>query len=81
MNEVIEMRQTSRGSARRIRTVQRAVHLVSGILLLAFVYVTPADGSVLTDVMRWLVFPVLAATGIAMWQWPRLRRWRRQVMA
>ena len=71
------MRQTRRGHARRIRTAQRAVHLVSGVVLLAFVYATPASGSVLTDVMRWLVFPVLTATGVAMWQWPRLRRlWR-----
>jgi hypothetical protein len=71
------MRPTRRGHARRVRTVQRAVHLVSGVLLLAFVYLTPASGSVLTDVMRWVVFPVLAATGVAMWQWPRLRRLQR----
>jgi|Tabmets5t2r1_1033131.scaffolds.fasta_scaffold40934_2 hypothetical protein len=55
--------------------------MVSGVLLLAFVYLTPAADSVLTDLMRWLVFPVLAGTGIAMWQWPRLRRLRRRVMA
>jgi hypothetical protein len=72
------MRETRRGHARRVRTAQRAVHLVSGVLLLAFVYLTPDGGSVLTELMRWLVFPALAATGIAMWQWPRLRRaWRR----
>jgi len=75
------MREPRRGHARRVRTAQRAVHMVSGVLLLAFVYLTPAADSVLTDLMRWLVFPVLAGTGIAMWQWPRLRRLRRRVMA
>ncbi|HYJ70089.1 MAG TPA: hypothetical protein VEX15_20735 [Nocardioidaceae bacterium] len=73
---------TRRGQARRIRRFQRAVHLVSGGLLLAFVYLTPDRGSVLTEVMRWLVFPVLVATGVAMWQWPRLRRlWHRRIAA
>jgi hypothetical protein len=79
--EVMAMQPTRRGQARRIRRVQRAIHLVSGGLLLAFVYLTPDSGSAVTDVMRWLVFPVLAATGVAMWQWPRLRRLRRRRVA
>jgi hypothetical protein len=74
--EVMAMHRARRGQARRVRRAQRAVHLMSGGLLLAFVYLTPDQGSVVTEVMRWLVFPVLAATGIAMWQWPRLRRLR-----
>jgi hypothetical protein len=68
--------------ARQTRRIQRMLHLTTGGVLLAFVYLTPDGGSVLTDIVRWLVFPLLAATGIAMWQWPRIRRlWRRPRIA
>jgi hypothetical protein len=68
-------------SARQTRKIQRILHLLSGVALLAFVYLTPNPGSAASDVVRWLVFPLLAATGIAMWQWPRIRRLQRRVRA
>jgi hypothetical protein len=42
------------------------------VMLLAYVYL-PA-GRELEDVVRLVVFPVVALTGLAMWQAPRLRR-------
>ncbi len=67
------------GGARRTRSRQRLAHLVTGVLVLAYVYVTPAPGSVPEQAVRWLLLPALVASGVAMWQWPRLRRllWRR----
>ena len=66
------------GGARRVRTAQRWVHLTSAALLLAFIYLTPDTGSTLMELIRWVGVPVLVASGIAMWQWPRIRRVRRR---
>jgi hypothetical protein len=59
------------------RKIQRTVHLVAGVLLLGYVYV-PAPGG-LQVLVRFFVFPLLAATGVAMWQAPRIRRLRKSV--
>jgi hypothetical protein len=56
----------------RQRRAQRAAHLLAAVVLLAYVY-APVD-SRLEDVVRFAVFPVLALTGIAMWQSARIRR-------
>jgi hypothetical protein len=63
-----------RGGAKRTRTAQRGVHLFTGLVLVVYVYAVPATDSLLAAVIRWLVLPLLVATGLAMWQWPRLRR-------
>ena len=66
--------RTRHGGAKRTRTAQRGVHLVTGLVLVVCVYAVPVVDSLLATVIRWLVLPVLVATGLAMWQWPRLRR-------
>jgi hypothetical protein len=52
----------------------RGVHLVTGLVLVVCVYAVPDMDSLLVTLIRWLVLPVLVATGLAMWQWARLRR-------
>jgi hypothetical protein len=54
------------------RKVQRAVHLLAAGVLLAYLY-APLEGQ-LQDVVRFGIFPLLTATGIAMWQALRMRR-------
>jgi hypothetical protein len=54
------------------RRAQRRVHLLAGALLAAYVYAPLGTG--LEDVIRFAVFPILALTGIAMWQAARIRR-------
>lgn len=54
------------------RKLQRTVHLLAGAALLAYVYVPAAHE--LDDLVRFVVLPILALTGIAMWQTARLRR-------
>jgi hypothetical protein len=61
-------------TAAQQRKVQRGVHLVGAVVLLAYVY-APLE-SQLQDVVRFVVFPVLIVTGMAMWQAPRIRRAR-----
>jgi thiosulfate reductase cytochrome b subunit len=54
------------------RKLQRVVHLAAAVLLLAYVY-APLEAQ-LQGAARFVVFPLLALTGIAMWQAPRMRR-------
>ncbi len=63
-------------TAARQRKIQRAVHLLLGVILLAYVYLP--TGEALEDLVQIMVFPILALSGIAMWQAPRLRRLRRR---
>jgi hypothetical protein len=63
---------------RRVRDLQRAAHLVGGAILLAFVYVLPAPA--LLAALQWFVVPVLLASGLALWKWPRIRSALRRVM-
>lgn len=57
------------------RKALRAVHLITGLALVAYVYLpAPAE---LREVVRFLILPVLVLTGVAMWQAPRLRRLRK----
>jgi len=64
-------------SAAQQRKVQRAAHLVAGLILIAYVY-GPNAGH-FHDAVRFVVLPLLVLTGIAMWQAPRIRRIRKSV--
>lgn len=59
-------------SAGTLRRMQRRVHLIAAVLLAAYVYAPFGDD--LETVIRFGVFPVVSATGIAMWQAARIRR-------
>ncbi len=62
-------------SAAQQRKVQRVVHLAAALLLVAYLY-APLEAQ-LQDAVRLIVLPVVVATGIAMWQAPRIRRLRK----
>jgi hypothetical protein len=59
-------------SAARQRVLQRAMHLVAALLVLFLVYAP--GGEQVAHTVRWAALPLLTATGIAMWQGPRIRR-------
>lgn len=63
---------------KQVRTLQRGLHLLTGVVIVVYIYAAPALGSALAAGVRWLVLPVLVLSGVAMWQWPRLRRLARQ---
>lgn len=61
-------------SNKRIRDVQCSVHLAGGLLLVAYIY-TPFGGMhAFEALVRFIVVPAIVATGMAMWQLPRLRK-------
>ena len=62
---------------RRVRVLERLMHLVTGLALVIYVYATPAPGSSFTVGIRWLV-PIVIFSGLAMWQGPRVRRYMRR---
>ena len=74
------MKQLKRPGA-RTRTYQRRLHLLTALPVIAYVYLAPELDAAVTSGIRWAVTPVLALSGIAMWQWPRLRRLQRRLEA
>lgn len=71
------MRATTNRSGPRgkqARVQQRAAHLVTGLFVMVAVYAGPLFGPVFTAVVQWVAFPTLVLSGVAMWQWPRIRR-------
>ncbi|HEX7188518.1 MAG TPA: hypothetical protein VF423_09885 [Actinomycetes bacterium] len=66
-------------SAGQQRKAERSVHLVAAVMLLGYIYV-PAPPGWAVHGMRYRVFPLLVATGVAMWQAAGIRRYRRLLM-
>jgi hypothetical protein len=61
-------------SNKQIRDIQRVTHLVAALVLVLYVYIPLGSVPLLTTVVQFAVLPLLAATGILMWQWTRLRK-------
>ena len=61
-------------SNKRVRDVQRFVHLMGGLLLVAYIYTPLGDQHAFEALVRFVVVPGLVGTGMAMWQLPRLRK-------
>jgi hypothetical protein len=74
-------RPTHKTSAKRIRERQRGMHLFTGALLIAYVYLPASSGSLFEVAIRWVVLPLLVVDGVLMWQWPKVRRFARQLAA
>jgi xanthine/uracil/vitamin C permease (AzgA family) len=62
-------------SNKQIRDIQRATHLVAAFVLVLYVYIPLLRAPLLTTVVQFAVLPLLAVTGLLMWQWTRLCKW------
>jgi len=72
-------RDTARpGGGKRTRRLQRRLHLLAGFVVVLYVYAAPELGSAVVAGVRWVALPLVVGSGIAMWQWPRLRRMTRR---
>ena len=61
-------------SNKRVRDLQRVVHLTGGLLVMAAIY-SPLGGQTVLDVLvQGVAIPLMVATGLAIWQAERLRR-------
>ena len=65
--------RTNGPTQRQLRTLQRAVHLVAGVVVLAYVYAAPTAGTAFVTAVRWLFMPTLVVSGMVLWKWPRIR--------
>ncbi len=61
-------------SNKQIRDLQRVTHLVAALVLVLYVYLPLGSVPLLATVVQFGVLPPLAATGLQMWQWTRLRK-------
>jgi hypothetical protein len=65
-------------SSAKLRTWLRAFHLLGMVPLGLVVYTAIDQPGVLVQIVRFLVFPSFAFTGLIMWQMPRLNKWLHQ---
>ncbi|MGH2428373.1 MAG: hypothetical protein ACRDGV_05730 [Candidatus Limnocylindria bacterium] len=56
-----------------LRDVERALHIAAGVILLAIVF-TPLGDADIGQALRFVVAPMLVASGILMWQHARVAR-------
>lgn len=61
-------------SNKRQRDIQRAVHLVGGVAFMLYLYTPLGSVPGFAALMQFLVVPLVVATGVLMWQLPRLRK-------
>jgi hypothetical protein len=66
------------GGGKRMRDRQRLAHMVAGVTLVAYVYMPGGPSAGLEAAVRWVILPILAGSGVLMWQWPKVRRWARR---
>jgi hypothetical protein len=59
----------------KLRIWLRAVHLVGLVPLGLVTYADPDQAGLLPLVVQVVVFPGFVATGLLMWQMPRLSKW------
>jgi len=65
-------------SNKQLRNTIRVVHLIASLCIIALVYVDALrDLPVFLTLMQFVVIPVVALSGIAMWQQALLSRLRR----
>ena len=65
-------------SGKQLRDRQRLAHLMTGALLILYVYLPGTPNPVFQAAIRWVILPLVVIAGVLMWQWPKLRRWARQ---
>ena len=67
-------------TGKQLRNVERALHILAGVILLAIAFTPLGDGAV-GRTLRFVAAPVLVTSGILMWQHARVTRFLRGVGA
>lgn len=62
-------------SNKQIRDIQRVAHLATALVVVCCIYLPSGSVPLLTTIVQFVVLPLLAASGMLMWQWTRLRKW------
>jgi hypothetical protein len=61
----------------RLRTILRWGHIGEGMFLVAYVYSGFHSNTILTNIARFLVMPLIVVSGLWLWQQGRIVRWTR----
>ncbi len=61
-----------------VRTILRWGHIAGGMFLVAYVCSGSHPSPVLTNIARFVVMPLIATSGLCLWQHGRIVRWMRR---
>ena len=59
------------------RRILRSCHLIAGIMLALHVYSPLAEVALFATAVQAVIVPLVALSGLWMWQQPRISRWMR----
>jgi hypothetical protein len=62
-------------SQKQLRSQLRLIHILASVGLGAFIYSPWRSNATFTLVMSLVIFPLLALTGLWMWQGARIQQW------
>ena len=62
----------------RVRAILRWGHILEGMFLVAYVYSGSHPNAILTSIARFVVMPLIVASGLWLWQQGRIIRWTRR---
>jgi hypothetical protein len=60
-------------TGKQLRVAERTLHITAGVILLALAF-TPLGDAAMGQALRFVVAPLLVASGILMWQHARVTR-------
>jgi hypothetical protein len=64
---------------KQLRDQLRLVHILASVILGAFIYSPWRSNQTYAIAMSFAIFPILALTGLWMWQAPRINKWLKQI--
>lgn len=65
-------------SNKRLRDIQRVIHLVGAALLISYVYLPVSSMPLFAMLIKAVVLPLLGVTGLLLWQSTLVRKWLRR---
>ena len=58
-------------SNKQARDILRIIHLITGGITAVYVYL-PLEDTAVEPLVKLVALPLLAVSGVVMWQWPRI---------
>ncbi len=69
-------------NSRQIRVALRGTHLTLSAVVVAFLYIPALNAEpTIHTLIQVLIVPLIALSGITMWQLPRINKWRNRAPA
>lgn len=66
---------------KQLRDQLRLIHILASIILGIFIYSPWRSNQTYAIAMSFAIFPILAFSGLWMWQAPRINKWLKQTLS